>query len=185
MKLLAAMMALACAAGATGAMAQNPLIAPMPGKAAYNTAMQGAGAQYKTARAACNELNGYLKDVCVAEANAARVRVEADATAQYKNTLKAHTKARIDIAEADYEVNKARCGNKAGNDKDVCQKLAKATRVAAVADANADRKVMDARMDASAAKRDAEYNLALQRCDAVAGNTKQACVAEAKAMFGR
>jgi hypothetical protein len=182
MKLFALIGMLAVTAGAA---AQTAVVVADDAKGVYQKARENAAVQYKSARAACNELNGNLKDVCVAEANAARVRVEGDATAAYKNTLKAHTQARIDIAEAEYEVGKARCGNKAGNDKDVCIKLAKATRVAAIADAKADKKAIDARAEAADAKRDAEYKLALQRCDAAGGATRQACVTQAKAQFAR
>jgi hypothetical protein len=70
---------------------------------------------------------------------------EAVAQAQYTNTLQAYTKARIKIADASYDVDLARCNALTGNDKDVCVKLAKSTKVAAAADAKADKKVIDQR----------------------------------------
>lgn len=153
-------------------------------KALYRNAKQAATAEYKTARARCDALAGNPKDVCVAEAKAARVRAEADATAQYKNTLRAYTKARKDIAEADYAVDRSRCDALAGNAKDVCVQQAKATRTAALADARADKKVIEARSNAREDKRIAEYKVAAEKCDALSGTAKEQCVSAAKTQFG-
>ena len=153
-------------------------------KALYHSAKDAAKAQYEQARAHCDALAGNPKDVCVAEAKAARVRAEADATAQYKNTLRAYTKARQDIAEADYAVDHSRCEALTGNDKDVCIKQAKATRTAALADARADKKVIEARSNAREDKRIAEYKVAAEKCDALSGTPKEQCVSAAKTRFG-
>jgi hypothetical protein len=40
-------------------------------------------------------------------------------------------------------------------------------------------------MDASAEKRDANYKVAAEKCDALAGDAKSACIADAKARFGK
>ncbi|QBQ39594.1 hypothetical protein E1742_24740 [Pseudoduganella plicata] len=153
-------------------------------KALYRNAKDAAQAQYKEARAQCDALAGNPKDVCVAEAKAARVRAEADATAHYKNTLRAYTKARQDIAEADYAVDHSRCEALTGNDKDVCIKRAKSTRTAALADARADKKVIEARSNAREDKRIAEYKVAAEKCDALSGTPKEQCVSAAKTRFG-
>ncbi|MES2740270.1 MAG: hypothetical protein V4754_04890 [Pseudomonadota bacterium] len=153
-------------------------------KDAYRSAKDQAEANYKTARAGCDGISGNPKDVCVAEAKAARVHAEAEASAQYKNTLRAYTKARTDIADANYEVDKTRCAARTGNDQDVCVKQAKSTRVAALADAKADKKVIEARSSAREDKRIAEYKVASERCDALAGSAKDNCVSAAKSQFG-
>lgn len=159
--------------------------APGPeAKAAYAAAKDAAATQYKLARTQCDTITGNPKDVCVAEAKAARVHAEADATAQYKNTLRAYTKARTDIANANYEVDKLRCAALTGNDKDVCVKRAKSTQVAALADAKADKKVIEARSNAREDKRIAEYKVAAEKCDALAGSAKDNCVKAAKSQFG-
>ncbi|MET3131565.1 hypothetical protein AAKU55_001827 [Oxalobacteraceae bacterium GrIS 1.11] len=153
-------------------------------KAAYNAANDLASANYKAARVRCNAITGNPKDVCVAEAKALRVHAEADASAQYKNTLGTFTKARTQIADANYDVDKARCEARTGNEKDVCIKQAKSTRVAALADAKADKKVIEARSNAREDKRSAEYKVATERCDALAGPAKDNCVQAAKTQFG-
>ena len=153
-------------------------------KALYKDAKEAAAQQYKQSRAQCDTIAGNPKDVCIAEAKAARVRAEADATAHYKNTLRAYTKARKDIAEADYAVDHSRCEALTGNDKDVCITRAKATRTAALADAKADKKVIEARSNAREDKRIAEYKVAAEKCDALAGTAKEQCVSAAKTQFG-
>jgi hypothetical protein len=141
-------------------------------------------ASYKAARAQCDSLAGTPKDICVAQATAQRVRAEEDATAQYKNTLEAYTRARMRIATANYNLDRARCGAVAGNERDVCLGQAKATRIAAEADARADRKSIEAREDARDEKRTAQYKVALEKCDAFAGTVKDNCVSAAKSAYG-
>ena len=55
----------------------------------------------------------------------------------------------------------------------------------AQADAKAAQKGTEARMDASKDKRDADYKVAAEKCDALAGDAKSSCVASAKAHFGK
>ena len=179
-KLYAAILvSLACAAWGGSAFAATP-----EAKAAYKAANEQAALNYKLAHAECEKITGNPKDVCIAEAKAVRTYDEAVAQAQYTNTLRAYTKARIKIAHANYDVDLARCNALTGNDKDVCVKLAKSTKVAALADAKADKKVIEARSDAREAKRKAEYKVATEKCDALAGAAKDDCIKAAKTQFG-
>jgi len=160
--------------------------APVPdAKTAFERARDTAASNYKVARARCDSLSGNPHDVCEAEAKAERVRTEEEASAAYKNTLKAYTQARMRIADANHARDKARCGGLAGNDRDVCIKQAKATLVAAQADATADRKMIEARSNAREDKLTAEYRVALQKCDAFAGAAKDQCVQAAKTAYGK
>jgi hypothetical protein len=77
------------------------------------------------------------------------------------------------------------CDDKGGNAKDVCVTEAKAAHTKALADAKLDKKVGEARKDASADKRDADYKVATEKCDSLAGDAKAACVSAAKAKFGK
>lgn len=159
---------------------------PIPdAKTAYEHAREAAKANYKAARAKCDLIAGNPHDLCVAEARAARVRVEEEAKAAYKNTLKAYTQARMRIASANYDRDKVRCAGLAGNDRDVCTEQAKAVLVAAQADAKADSKAIEARLDAREDKIAAEYRVALEKCDAFAGAAKDQCVNAAKAAYGK
>ncbi len=153
-------------------------------KAAYDQAKASAKAAYDADKKACDSLKDNAKDICVAEAKAKRTRVDENAEATYKNTPKAREHAIHEIAEANYKVAKERCDDKNGNDKDVCVKEAKAAMTRAQADAKAAQKGTEAKMDASKDKRDAEYKVAAEKCDAMTGDAKSACVKAAKAKYG-
>ena len=153
-------------------------------KAAYDSAKASAKSTYEAAKAKCDALKDNAKDICVAEAKAARTRTDEQAEAAYKNTPKAREHAVHEIAEADYKVAKERCDDKTGNDKDVCIKVAKAAMTKAKADAKATRVSTDAKVDASKDKREADYKVAAEKCDAMSGDAKSACVKQAKAKYG-
>jgi hypothetical protein len=142
-------------------------------------------ADYKAARATCDSLAGNAKDICVAEAKG-KEKV-ALAELEHGRTGKPADATKVAVARADavYEVAKERCDDKAGNDKDVCVKDAKAAHTRAQADAKAARKSAEARSDAAGDKRDADYKAAVERCDALAGDAKTSCVNAAKAQFGK
>lgn len=178
--LMTAILGLALACSSASAAGPSP-----EAKAAYAQARDRAEADYKVARAQCDAITGNPKDVCVAEAKAARVRTTEEAEALYRNTLKAYTDSRLKIAEANYDRDKVRCEALTGNYKDVCIKQAKATRVAAEADAKADKKAIQARTDARDDKMTAEYKVAREKCDAFAGAVKDRCVAAAKTQYGQ
>src|SRR4029434_8957930 len=121
---------------------------------------------------------------------------KADAEAAYKNTAKARENARVAHAQANYDVAKEKCDDLAGNGKDVCVAEAKAALVKGKADAKVDRVASDTRQDAaakqatvskeaSADKRDAEYKVAIEKCDALAGAAKDTCVSNAKTQYGK
>ena len=173
-----------CGLDASAAFAQSAL----PGadaKSIYNSAKDAASAQYKVARVKCDSLAGNPKDVCVAEAKAADKRSKAEAEATYKGTDKARATARKDIASANYDVAKTKCDNLRGNDKDVCVAEAKSAKVAAVEDASAYNKIADVRKEAAEDKRDAEYKVAKEKCEALGGAAKDSCLKQVKIRFNK
>ena len=149
----------------------------------YSKMKDNASAAYKSAVAQCDALSGNPKDVCVAQAKANLKKAKADAEAQYKNTDKARRDAKIEAAEADYDVAKAKCDAKTGNEKDVCIKEAKAAETKSKVDAKATEKVAAIRDDAREDKMNADYKVAIEKCDSLAGAAKDACVADAKAKY--
>ena len=182
-------------AGASTAQMNSPMTAPMS-KASYTQAVKDADAQYKLDNGTCASLSGNAKDICVAEAKGKASVAKAEAEAAYKHTPKARENARIAHAQASYAVAIEKCDDLAGNRKDVCVKEAKAALVKGKANAKVDRvaadtnkdaaaKLAEARKDASADKREAEYKVAIEKCDALAGSAKDACVSNAKAQYGK
>ncbi len=196
------MIALFVAAGlsvaGSGAAQTYPSKTPLPPitKDSYNIAKTNADAQYKIDKDACSSLSGNAKDICVAEAKGKDNVAKAEAGAAYENTPKARETARVAHAQANYSVAIEKCDDLAGNRKDVCVKEAKAEFIKGKADAKVDRVVADARRDvttkqveankeANADKRDAEYKVAIEKCDTFAGPAKDACVGNAKVQYGK
>jgi hypothetical protein len=154
-------------------------------KATYKAAKDSASAMYKTERANCNTLKENPKDVCIAEAKAAEKRSKAEAEAQYKNTPKARMNARVAAADAAYAVAKEKCNAQSGNAKDVCVKEAKAMHTKAVVDAKSSKEIGEVKTEAKEDKSDANYKVAIEKCDSLAGSAKDACVATAKSKYGK
>jgi len=152
-------------------------------KSAYEQAKASAKTSYDTAKKQCDSLAGNSKDVCQAQAKADRRKAEASAEATYKGTPRAHYKARTVAAEADYDIAKEKCDDKGGNDKDVCIKEAKAQLTKAKADAKAERDVKTTSVDTGKDKREADYKVAKEKCDALAGDAKNSCINDAKAKY--
>jgi hypothetical protein len=184
-------------AGSGSAQVNSPQNTSTPiSKEAYTQAKKDADAQYKIDKDACSSLSGNAKDICVAEAKGKDKVAKADAEAAYANTPKARENARVAHAQAIYHVAIEKCDDLAGNRKDVCVKEAKAELVKGKANAKVDRvaadtsheaakKQAEARKDANADKRDAEYKVAIEKCDALAGPAKDACVSNAKVQYGK
>lgn len=151
----------------------------------YKTGKDRIGADYKADKAACAPLAGNAKDVCVEEAKAKEKVARAELEYSYTGKPSDQTKVMEVKAKTAYDVAKEKCDDLKGNDKDVCVKDAKAARTKALADINMDKQMGEAKKDASAEKRDADYKLALEKCDAMSGEAKTSCIAAAKANFGK
>jgi hypothetical protein len=154
-------------------------------QADYKAGKTRISADYKTDKAACAPLTANAKDVCLEEAKAKEKVARAELEYSYTGKAKDQTKLLVAKADSGYAVAKEKCDDKAGNDKDVCVKEAKAIQTAALADAKAGKKIHEARKDAAQDKRDADYKLAVEKCDAMSGDAKASCVAAAKAKFGK
>src|SRR6202162_96990 len=162
--------------------AAKPMAPAAPiSKDAYDLAVKNAETQYKVDKDACSSRSGNAKDICLADANGKEKVAKADAEAAYKNTPKTREEARVTRAEATHNVAKEKCGELSANPKDVCVKEADAALVKAQADAKVDRvttdthqdaatKQADARKDANTEKRDADYKVAIEKCDALASS---------------
>jgi hypothetical protein len=154
-------------------------------KVDYQAGKTRISADYKTDKAACSSANGNAKDICVEEAKAKEKVAKAELEYAYTGTPKDATRVLVAKADSSYAVAKERCDDQAGNAKSVCVKEAKAVQVKALADAKLGKEIGEARKDAVTDKRDADYKVAITKCDALAGDAKTACVASAKTSFGK
>ena len=121
-----------------------------------------AEAAYAVAKEKCDDLAGNAKDVCVKEAKAAQVAAKADAKVAIKTA----------------EVNATAQEKKTD---------ANATAQEKKADANATarEKTAEVRKDAATDKRNADYAVAKEKCDALAGDAKSNCIKDAKVRYGQ
>jgi osmotically-inducible protein OsmY len=125
--LLATVAGASFAAAPTAALNHDPVT--------YRNLTQKAESEYRAATAKCDAKSGNDKDVCMAEARLARTRAESEALAKYNNTAAGRAKARTSLANAEYDLAKARCDAKSGADRDSCLDNAKSVHAAALADA--------------------------------------------------
>ena len=155
------------------------------GDSEYKASRERIDADYKTESTGCDKLSGNAKDICMAEAKGHRDVARAELEANLHDTPKARAKVVEEKADAAYKVAKEKCDDLSGNAKDVCVADAKALHEKAKALASEQRKVSEARAETRADARDAEYKAAKERCDTYSGDTKDKCVADVKARYGK
>lgn len=146
--------------------------APNNDSVAYKHATQQAEVAYKAAKSACDGQSGNAKDVCVETAKLARASSEAQATMQYRNDKKSVQKAQTEVADANYNLAKARCAPMSGADKSSCLDMAKASHIASVNDAKEGRRMADTRQTGI-------------DCSAMTGGDKVACETRSKSAQAR
>ncbi|QPF72955.1 hypothetical protein G8A07_08450 [Roseateles sp. DAIF2] len=142
-------------------------------------------ADYKADEAGCKAQSGNAKDICLQEAKARRTVAHAELQHSYSGKARDWTRLQVAKAESAYAVAKERCDDKAGQAKDVCVEEAKAVETKALAEARMNKRIEAARSDAASDKNDAGYKLATEKCESQAGDAKSACIAQAKARFGK
>ena len=184
------MISLLAAAGIAFAGAANAADNKTMSRDAYKADKDKIEAQYKSDKDHCSSMSANAKDICQAEAKGKEKVAKAELEANYKNTDKARNEARMAQADANYDVAKEKCDDLSGNQKDVCVKEAKAVHTKAKADAKVAKvtnktaeKRADARKDAREDTRDAQYKVAIEKCDAMSGAAKDQCVKNAKVSF--
>jgi hypothetical protein len=151
----------------------------------YRVTKERIEAEYRDSKAACERLVDHPKDVCREEAKAkdkvARAELEYNRSGSPKDANRlAETRA-----DAAYAVARERCDDRKGRDKDLCVNEAKTAHIKAIADAKAAAKVGEARRDAAEDKREADFNLAKEKCEMLAGDNKAACLVDARARYGK
>lgn len=154
-------------------------------KVEYKAEKTRISADYKLDKNACDAFKDNAKDVCVEEAKAKEKIALAEREYSYTGKAADQTKVLVAKAKSAYAVAKEKCDDQTGNAKDVCVKEAKAVEVQALADAKLGKQIGEARKEASTDKNDANYKVAVEKCDALAGAAKDSCVVTAKANFGK
>ena len=112
-------------------------IAQNMSKDEHEAAEKSIVAQYKLDKEKCESLTGNAEDICVAEAKGKEKVAKAELEAKFKPSKEAAYKVSVAKAEANYDVSKEKCDDIAGNEKDVCEKAAKAILEQAKSEAKA------------------------------------------------
>lgn len=128
---VAAMTALVFSAGAMAAQSMS--------KDEYKTSRDKIAADYKAAKSGCESKKANAKDLCMVEARGTEKVARAELDARNKPGAKADVAVAMAKAEAGYAIAKEKCDDKAGNDKTVCVKEAKAAEARAKTDARGAR----------------------------------------------
>ncbi|ATQ75514.1 hypothetical protein CR152_14030 [Massilia violaceinigra] len=154
--------------------------------ATYRTMTQKAAADYKAASAQCKDMSGNARSLCMEEAKVVRARADLAALTDYNNTLKGRTKARTELANADYSLAKIKCADTTGAEKDSCMSNARAVHTAALADVKADRNLQVASSGTTdtmspvtrTTTTDATKSAAVDKCAQVAGSPNTGCLVD-------
>jgi len=154
-------------------------------QADHDAAKSRIAAQYKFDKAACSSRAGNAKDVCIEQAKGKEKVARADLEYAYSGKSADRNKVLVARAETNYAVAREKCDDQAGNAKDVCVSEAKAIESKALAEAKLGKEIVQAEKDAGAQMREADLQVAVEKCDALSGDAKAACVATAQAKFGK
>lgn len=162
---------------------------------------------YQAEKKTCALQSSNAKAICMAEAKGKESVALAElAHRNHPNPKNQHQMQRAK-SEATYKVAKQKCGNFADNAKDVCIKEAKAALTVSEADADVQLKTAqsnakanddsneakekatadnkEVRNKADAAKKEARLTVEEEKCNALAGSAKTACLSAAKAKFDK
>jgi hypothetical protein len=144
-----------------------------------------ADAELLVDRAACDKLSGTPRDVCREQARGKEMVAKAELDLAHTGSRKSQDRLAAVRMKTAYDVARTQCNDKAGAAKIVCTKDAQAVRAKAEADLKLGQHVTTAKRDAAEDRRNAEYKLAAEKCDAMAADPRAACMAAAKAKAGK
>ena len=151
----------------------------------YRAGKDRIAAEYKQDKAGCKQLSGNANDICEEQAKGKEKIALAELEFNYSGKPADGTKLAIAKADAAFEVAKERCDDLAGNPKSVCVSEAKAAHTKALADAKMAKKVDTAHQEAASDKADADFKVAREKCDTLAGEAQSSCINAAKARYGK
>jgi hypothetical protein len=150
---IAAALALAFA---TGAQAQSTMSkdTTKPNQSSADRKVKNAEedrveADYKAAKAKCDPMKGNQKDVCEKEAKAHEKVAKAELDAKKDPSPRNQRKVAEAKADGEYDVAKEKCDDMKGNEKNACQKQAKAKHEQAQADIKKQYAQKDAKSSAT------------------------------------
>ncbi|MCQ9372812.1 hypothetical protein NMQ14_00955 [Methyloversatilis sp. XJ19-13] len=138
------------------------------------------------ARAVCDALTSNTRDICVEEARAVQSIAHAELAFRRSGHLSDAAAIPVVRAEAGYAVARERCDEQTGADKARCLAAARSAQAGALAEAKAAAaaagSVAQTPVDA---RREAEYQRAVAKCEAMASDTRSHCLTAARKKAGK
>jgi hypothetical protein len=95
-------------------------------KAELKTEKERIEKEYEAAKDKCKSHSGNAKDICVAEAKGYNKVALAELDERNEPSANSRQKVKVVKAEAEYEVAREKCDDRAGDAKDACVKEARA-----------------------------------------------------------
>ena len=159
--------------------------ADMISKPDYKAGKTRISETYKSDKTACKSLASNAKDICEEEAKAKEKVARAELEFSYSGKVSDQNKILAVKAQTAYEVAKERCDEQTGNAKDVFKEEAKAAEKKALADMKMNQDISKAKKTDVSEKMEADYKVAIEKCDGLAGDAKTSCVTAAKGKLGK
>jgi hypothetical protein len=150
-------------------------------EATFDAQITRAAADYKVAMAKCAALDGNPQDICEADAQKTRELAEGTAKANHEGTAEARAEARKKGADAELALAKQKCDQLTGNEQDVCVKEAQLIHTRAVTTSDTNQAVAEASDERFEAVDEAQYKLAMEKCESLQGDAQDVCELGAKA----
>jgi hypothetical protein len=154
-------------------------------RAEYTTAKDSISSTYKSEKKACSASTGNSKDICKEQAKGKEKIARAELEFKRSNSISDNRKVSVAKADSAYAIAKEMCDDKAGEPKSLCKTEAKATHTKAIASSKLIEKVGEAKVDAKKDMTDADYKVAIEKCESAGGDAKTACIASAKTKFNK
>lgn len=162
------------------AFAAEPLLSP-PEHFARNELIEK---RHQTDEVHCSAMSGSAQNICSHQATgrlmAARAQIEYDLSGKPADLAR----VRQAQADAEYAVEKTRCGDAHGSARSLCLAGAKASRAKAASSATLERRVGEARADAIDTDNKADWTVAKERCSTLSEPAHDQCVGAAKKRYG-
>ncbi|MDP4299006.1 hypothetical protein [Leptothrix discophora] len=151
----------------------------------YKDGKTRIASEYKTDRQHCKAMSGNAGDICVEQAKGREKVALAELELGRSGKSEDDVRLRVVRAETAYAISREKCDDLSGNGKAICVQEAKTVETKALADARMVKAVGEAREDSAQEVGAASYKLALEKCDALAGEAKETCITAARQRHGK
>lgn len=149
----------------------------------YENAQAEIGREFFEEKAKCEKLDATRKKVCMEKAESKAQIAQKELDASQEGDVSTHIKATQSKIDTQYDADKVECDTLAGDSKALCLEKAKNKYNKAKADAESREKSYDTIKDKHKKMNRADYELAMKKCESLAGELRKECEGQAKAIY--